>query len=878
MTSTTHRDSTFAPFPGSKRRRLQGACDICRHKKSHDAHAFEIEMDAQMLILTGDSALMPGNRCSNCIAFDSECTHNLSKKGLGNNILSASNQSYVTGLEERVKALERTIQELRRESNSVQEFEPDNADLQEEPPAEGVIMLGSECLPRPVFEKTSSASPPSQDSDGVDVDELADELKQLHILPVARFFGKSSGYALLNIAMGVKQEYTNLTSDNKPDISRAANAAAEKTHTTTSFQFPEPSLLDSLVETYFDTINLTIPLLHRPMFESQLAAKLHLRDHWFGSVVLAICAIASRYSDDPRVIDEEGMDPSLATGEKWFSQIPVVRQSFTMSEAPSLYELQFYSLAVLYYQGTANPQACWLMTGIGMRYAQEVGAHRRTSKVDRPTVQDELWKRAFWQVLSLFFSDRLLCAYVGRPCTIHAEDYDVEYPVEVDDEYWTNPDPELAFMQPPGKLSSITAFNLLIKLGEILGTVLRLLYPTNKSKLWMGVSGMGVNTERKIVAELDSQLNKWLDSVPELLRWKPQSDDPDIHSLSAHLFCTYYYIQILVHRPFISAKASGLSFPSLSICVNAARSCAHLLDSYMSFGFGIPAPTCQIVAFTASIVLLINIWGAKKSHISFNTDKEMADVYKLMHVLKVYETRWRVSGRLWDKINVLAKMDQLPFPESNTRSNKRPPPAQQASYTTPVTDDGIFTIADLLGSPTPTLSSAENSHIDVPTPLFGTPQTHSHADSNVFSSDELARLPVFNSITLPRWLTSDAVTGQVPSHAGQYSYASHLSSQPRPQVYQDEYFLNTPVAAYPALAVSPDETPNSQALRQASRPMMPTTVYDISPQNQAKVASEPFHLFDGTAGGGELWASAIGGFDLDVWNGYLASFDANPFV
>ncbi|KAL4256689.1 ABC-transporter-regulating transcription factor-like protein [Pleurotus pulmonarius] len=860
MSSTMYRDSTFAPFPGSKRRRLQGACDICRHKKS-------------------DSALMPGNRCSNCIAFDSECTHNLSKKqGSGNSAPSASSQSYVTGLEERVKALERTIQELRRGSSFVQEPESDDAALQEELPAEGVMMLGSETLPRPVFEKTSSASPPSQGFDSVDVDELADDLKQLHILPAARFFGKSSGFALLNIAMRVKQEYTALAHDNKPNIYRAADIpanipdVAEKTFATTNYEFPEPSLLNSLVETYFSTINLTIALLHRPTFESQLMAKLHLRDHWFGSVVLAICAIASRYSDDPSVIDEEGRDPTLSTGEKWFSQIPVVRQSFTMSEAPSLYELQFYSLAVLYYQGTANPQACWLMIGIGMRYAQEVGAHRRTSKVDRPTIQDELWKRAFW---SLLFSDRLLCAYVGRPCTIHAEDYDVEYPVEVDDEYWTNPDPELAFKQPPGKLSSITAFNLLLKLGEILDTVLRVLYPTNKSKLWTGLPGMGANTERKIVAELDSQLNKWLDSVPELLRWKPQSDDPDIHSLSAHLFCTYYYIQILVHRPFISAKASGLSFPSLSICVNAARSCAHLLDSYMSFGFGIPAPTCQIVAFTASIVLLINIWGAKKSHISFNTDKEMADVYKLMHILKVYETRWRVSGRLWDKINVLARMEQLPFPESNTRSNKRPPPVQQSSHMTPTTDGGIFTIADLLGSPAPTLSSSGSSHIDAPAPLFGTPQSHSHADSNVFSSDELARLPVFNSITRPRWPTSDDINRQALSHnvehAGRYSSTSNLIPQPQPQGYQVEYSLETPSTLYPPLTISLDEPPNPQA----PRSLASTTMPGVSLQNQTK---EPFHLFDGTIGEGDIWGPVAGGFDLDVWNGYLASFDTNPFA
>ncbi|KAF4591027.1 hypothetical protein EYR40_009625 [Pleurotus pulmonarius] len=806
-------------------------------------------------------------------------------------MISINSKIYVTGLEERVKALERTIQEvhlfpflsyyigvilaqLRRGSSFVQEPESDDAALQEELPAEGVMMLGSETLPRPVFEKTSSASPPSQGFDSVDVDELADDLKQLHILPAARFFGKSSGFALLNIAMRVKQEYTALAHDNKPNIYRAAdipaNIPAKKTFTTTNYEFPEPRLLNSLVETYFSTINLTIPLLHRPTFESQLTAKLHLRDHWFGSVVLAICAIASRYSDDPSVIDEEGRDPTLSTGEKWFSQIPVVRQSFTMSEAPSLYELQFYSLAVLYYQGTANPQACWLMIGIGMRYAQEVGAHRRTSKV-APILGSTTLRlcRA-----AMYYSRRrvrrgALFSYYMVDGLNHS--YDVEYPVEVDDEYWTNPDPELAFKQPPGKLSSITAFNLLLRLGEILDTVLRVLYPTNKSKLWTGLPGMGANTERKIVAELDSQLNKWLDSVPELRK----SDDPDIHSLSAHLFCTYYYIQILVHRPFISAKASGLSFPSLSICVNAARSCAHLLDSYMSFGFGIPAPTCQIVAFTASIVLLINIWGAKKSHISFNTDKEMADVYKLMHILKVYETRWRVSGRLWDKINVLARMEQLPFPESNTRSNKRPPPVQQSSHMTPTTDGGIFTIADLLGSPTPTLSSAGSSHIDVPAPLFGTPQSHSHADFNVFSSDELARLPVFNSITLPRWPTSDDINRQALSHnvehAGQYSSTSDLIPQPQPQGYQVEYSLETPSTLYPPLTISLDEPPNPQA----PRSLASTTMPGVSLQNQTK---EPFHLFDGTVGEGDIWAPVAGGFDLDVWNGYLASFDTNPFA
>jgi hypothetical protein len=36
------------------------------------------------------------------------------------------------------------------------------------------------------------------------------------------------------------------------------------------------------------------------------------------------------------------------------------------------------------------------MVGIGIRFAQHVGAHRRKVYQSEPTIQDELWKRAFW--------------------------------------------------------------------------------------------------------------------------------------------------------------------------------------------------------------------------------------------------------------------------------------------------------------------------------------------------------------------------------------------------------------------------------------------------------------------------------------------------
>jgi hypothetical protein len=47
-----------------------------------------------------------------------------------------------------------------------------------------------------------------------------------------------------------------------------------------------------------------------------------------------------------------------------------------------------------------------------------------------------------------------------------------------------------------------------------------------------------------------------------------------------------------------------------------------------------------MAVFTAGIVLLLNIWGGKRSGLSTDTNKEMADVHKCMQVLQACEQRW----------------------------------------------------------------------------------------------------------------------------------------------------------------------------------------------------------------------------------------------
>lgn len=50
--------------------------------------------------------------------------------------------------------------------------------------------------------------------------------------------------------------------------------------------------------------------------------------------------------------------------------------------------------------------------------------------------------------------------------------FDTELPVECDDEYWENPDPSLAFVQPPDKPSNAEYYICVIKLSRIMNLAL----------------------------------------------------------------------------------------------------------------------------------------------------------------------------------------------------------------------------------------------------------------------------------------------------------------------------------------------------------------------------------------------------------------------
>ncbi len=91
--------------------------------------------------------------------------------------------------------------------------------------------------------------------------------------------------------------------------------------------------------------------------------------------------------------------------------------------------------------------------------------------------------------------------------------FDVDYPIECDDEYWETDDPSQAFKQPPGKPSTITGFVQGLKLCEMLAFTLRTLYATKKSKVLSGL--IGNEWEERIVTQLTTSMSDWKNSLPQ---------------------------------------------------------------------------------------------------------------------------------------------------------------------------------------------------------------------------------------------------------------------------------------------------------------------------------------------------------------------------
>ncbi|KZV60489.1 hypothetical protein PENSPDRAFT_759962 [Peniophora sp. CONT] len=678
--SSSDSEASGSRKPAAKKRRTSLACDVCKKRK--------IRCDGKVA----------GGKCSNCNEFEWPCTYDSATKKYPS--------GYVQALQTKIDKLEALLRELHPDkdftarvgttltrTNWMQKGVLGDSELENprvfvaglskptstpfsaasHPAATSQSSDAASSSPHPLF--VGNTATPKTDAGNND-HEVVVKLNKLSLLPsrikqtcLGNYYGRSSSRALIVNALALSQELGSdldleTASDEFTDLMRPEFWQKQSWETKydalamPQYRFPEPDLLVQLVDLYFDKTHVDLPIVHQPSFRRDLRDGLHLSSRDFAAVVLLVCANAARYCDDPRVILPGSVNAHSA-GYEWFSQVQFAA-SVGLSSDASL--LQALALGVLYLSGKSEI-AAWNICGASIRMAENLGIHRKPAYDTEPSINDELFKRAFW---TLILFDRWLSSSLGRPCAIFDDDLDLDFPIDCDDMYLAPTDGSPAFKQPDGRPSYISYFIWTLKLSQIMGSALRTLHASDKTKAHHGFNGP--EWEQRAIAFYDSTLNRWLESLPTYLRWDPNCKDPVLYQQAASLMARFHEMQIIIHRPYISPGQSGV-LPSLTVCSTAARSCSRMID-VIRLHFPGCAPHLYACAYTSAAVLLNSIGSARRLRSSVNPE-DLSAVQACMEYVKSLETRWPCTGRVWDILNAVISWGHVPLDEPYLRGQKR---------------------------------------------------------------------------------------------------------------------------------------------------------------------------------------------------------------
>jgi hypothetical protein len=505
---------------------------------------------------------------------------------------------------------------------------------------------------------------------------IAEAMSKLEVKDVSwRFHGKASGAHLMHVITELKYgagstHLLDVVANNKRDEywkipEWELVIAQEGVFPIDWTTWPDVGLDRILIDAYFKHVNTYLPLLNKILFERQYDSGLYRQNSEFAKTCWMVFANGARFIDDDRVYwpHDEASTPegrerlrTDADGTKrysagWKYMRALLKMGRSIVAMPNLYDFQCQVLLCAFLQGSAVPHMTWLVSGYGLRSAQELGIHVRATLLRCDPTERALYGRAFW---CLYHIDRLNCAAIGRSVALQDTDFDADYPIAVDDEFWDTGDSATNFIQPESAgLPKVSAFIHMLKLDHVIGAALRTIYAVNKSPEQRADPA----AQRTIVVELDSALNAWADAVPDGLRWDPTRGDLHSFQQSAVLYAHYYYVQILIHRPFIPTPRypNTVGLPSLAICSNAARSICNILDASLRRGrqYGLlPGHILDgsflLPAWIAAIILLVSVYSGKQQ--PAERERMLNDVRKCVAALKDMELTWRQAGKLTDML------------------------------------------------------------------------------------------------------------------------------------------------------------------------------------------------------------------------------------
>ncbi|GAK63393.1 uncharacterized protein PAN0_003d1597 [Moesziomyces antarcticus] len=367
------------------------------------------------------------------------------------------------------------------------------------------------------------------------------------------------------------------------------------------YTLPDHDLIRDLLDLFFEKLHPLMPIVHRPSLERDLASGRADVDSAFRGFVFTILAIASRFSNDPRVLADSG-DPDTA-GDHFAAASRLYHQVY----AASLINVQVMIITATFMHGAIGPGASWTVLGVAIRALQDIGLHQEKAYRGFSPYEKELRRRVFW---GAFILDCIFSINMGRPLALKLSDCDVKLPLEIDDETLFQYESGGAIPTPPArgegeKPMVMSGFIHMIKLNVIVQDVVHVLY----SPRWRADAGKKMQPskqrsvpEYKDMVILSKRLEEWVAETPAHLR----TIESPFRLQAGLVQCGTHDIRLYILKPFLEHSAlRKMLHPQ---CVFHARECLRVVIALHEGDHMSDLVFIFQQAFMSTATFMITVW------------------------------------------------------------------------------------------------------------------------------------------------------------------------------------------------------------------------------------------------------------------------------
>ncbi|KAI0598101.1 hypothetical protein F4775DRAFT_557729 [Biscogniauxia sp. FL1348] len=309
---------------------------------------------------------------------------------------------------------------------------------------------------------------------------------------------------------------------------------------------PEKTVMDRLMNRYFNSNSPSQHIIHIPTFTKQYNA--FLKDpqgtdlHWIATLfmVMALGILFSTFQS-PHELEVDSDVPAIDRFKQYrgICGWALIRGKYYQPGPFTLQAFLLYGEGEFLYNRVSQMN-CYLLSATLIRVMLKMGLHRDPSKLPGITPYEGEMRRRMWNLAIQF--DLLVAFHLGLPCMIHGIESDTEMPRNLIDSDFDEDTKELPPPRPSSDYTPLTYPIYKAKLAGVFGLVARQAH------------ALTLPTYAEVMA-VDAKVNAVWEAVPYFMKVKPLEEsvtDPPMQVIQRFgLGSLYQKSRCVLHRRYL---------------------------------------------------------------------------------------------------------------------------------------------------------------------------------------------------------------------------------------------------------------------------------------------------------------------------------------